>query len=114
MPYIYGFAIDIKAPPFDVKKYEYVIRRSFNPEMFLESVKVASLLPYTIFRTVKYPWLTENDIEEIRDFVKKYGNGRPHYLNPILKFLLHKKINDRFQPFPYMKKLQLKVSSFVV
>ncbi|MGC8688936.1 MAG: radical SAM protein [Thermoplasmata archaeon] len=80
--YVDGFAIDIKAPPLDEKKYEYTIRKKFYSASLIESVKIASNLPYTIFRTVKYPWLTENDVEEIKLFLNKYGKGKPYYINP--------------------------------
>ncbi|MGC8995614.1 MAG: radical SAM protein [Thermoplasmata archaeon] len=80
--FVDGFAIDIKAPPLNEKKYEYTTRKKFNPSLLVESVKIAADLPYTIFRTVKYPWLTEEDIEEIRSFLEKYGKGRPYYINP--------------------------------
>ncbi|MEM3368703.1 MAG: radical SAM protein [Thermoproteota archaeon] len=69
--YVDGFAIDIKAPPFKKEKYEFTIRTNFNVDALLESIKVAAELPYTIFRTVKYPWLTESDLKEIKDFVDK-------------------------------------------
>jgi len=83
--YVDGFAIDIKAPPFEKEKYEFTIRTKFNIDAFLASVKIAAELPYTIFRTVKYPWLTEEDLEKIRDFVKAYGGGKPYYVNPFVE-----------------------------
>ncbi len=77
-----GFAIDIKAPPFEKSKYEYTIRVKFSVEKLIESVKIASKLPETIYRTVKYPWLSEEDLEKIKDFVRTYGGGKPHFVNP--------------------------------
>jgi len=77
-----GFAIDIKAPPFEKNKYEHIIRVRFNVEKLIESVKIASKLPETIYRTVKYPWLSEEDIEKIKDFVRTYRGGKPHFVNP--------------------------------
>ncbi|MGB9630554.1 MAG: radical SAM protein [Candidatus Methanodesulfokora sp.] len=82
-----GFAIDIKAPPFDRDKYEKTIRARFCPDDLMRSVKIASGLPYTIFRTVKYPWLTEDDLEEIRRFVSTYGGGKPHLVNPYFEVI---------------------------
>lgn len=83
--YVDGFAIDIKAPPFEKEKYEFTIRTKFNVDAFLESVKIAAELPYTIFRTVRYHWLTEEDLEKIKDFVKTYGKGKPYYVNPFVE-----------------------------
>lgn len=51
-----GFAIDIKGSPFEREKYEYTVRARFNVESLIESVKTASKLPETIYRTVKYHW----------------------------------------------------------
>jgi len=81
-PYVDGFAIDIKAPPFNTEKYEFTIRRKFDRDKLIQSVLIASDLPLTIFRTVKYPWLSEQDIEEIKNFVKNYGKNKPYYINP--------------------------------
>ncbi len=79
-----GFAIDIKGPPFEREKYEYTIRVRFSVEKLIESVKIASKLPETIYRTVKYPWLSDKDIEKIKEFVKIYGEGRPYFVNPFV------------------------------
>lgn len=83
-----GFAIDIKAPPFDRDKYERTIRAKFCPQNLVRSVEIAAKLPYTIFRTVKYPWLTEEDLEEIKRFVSIYGGGKPHLVNPYFEPLV--------------------------
>ncbi|MEM0017697.1 MAG: radical SAM protein [Candidatus Korarchaeum sp.] len=80
-----GLAIDVKASPFRREKYEFVIRREFEVEKLIRSVEIASRLKYTVFRTVKYPWLTEEDLEEIREFLSVYGGGKPHLLNPYLE-----------------------------
>lgn len=77
-----GFAIDVKAPPSRREEYELVVGRSFNAEDLIRSVEIAAELPYTIFRTVRYPWLTEVEIEEIRRFLAVHGKGRPHFVNP--------------------------------
>ncbi|MGC8557825.1 MAG: radical SAM protein [Nitrososphaeria archaeon] len=79
-----GFAIDIKGPPFEREKYEYTIRVRLSVEKLIESVKIASKLPETIYRTVKYPWLSDKDIEKIKEFVKIYGEGRPYFVNPFV------------------------------
>lgn len=75
-----GFAVDVKAPPLNVEKYERIIRRKFQPEKLLRSIEIAADLPLTVFRTVKYPWLSESDIEEIRAFLSHYG--KPHIILP--------------------------------
>jgi pyruvate formate lyase activating enzyme len=80
--YIDGFALDVKAPPLRREMYERIIRREFDLESFMEAVEIASGLPYTIFRTVRYPWLREEDIGEIREFLSRYGGGKPHIINP--------------------------------
>jgi len=80
--YIDGFALDVKAPPLRREMYERIIRREFDLESFMGAVEIASGLPYTIFRTVRYPWLREEDIGEIREFLSRYGGGKPHIINP--------------------------------
>ncbi|MDP8012267.1 MAG: radical SAM protein [Thermoplasmata archaeon] len=92
--FVDGFAIDIKAPPFNKDKYEYTIRKKFDTESLIESVKIASELPYTIFRTVKYPWLKENDIEEIKMFLNMYGKGKPYFVNPFFNINDNDQINN--------------------
>lgn len=81
-----GFAVDVKAPPDDVEKYSMIIGTRFNRERFMESIKISKRLPLTIYRTVKYPCLTDEDLERIRCFVEKVCGGKPHYileLNPV-------------------------------
>jgi pyruvate formate lyase activating enzyme len=80
--YVDGFAIDIKSPPFEIKKYEYTVRAHYVVDTLINSVKIASEKEYTIFRTVKYPWLLDDDINKIKNFVKEYGKDKPHYVNP--------------------------------
>ncbi|MCS7103499.1 MAG: radical SAM protein [Candidatus Korarchaeum sp.] len=80
-----GFALDVKAPPMNREKYEFTVRRRYDPEMLIRSVEIASDLPYTVFRTVRYPWLTDDDLEEIRKFLATYGKERPHFINPYLE-----------------------------
>lgn len=77
-----GLAIDVKAPPFRREKYEFVIRREFSVGDLMRSVEIASKLRYTIFRTVRYPWLTDEDVREIGEFISVYGRGKPHFVNP--------------------------------
>ncbi|MGC8581520.1 MAG: radical SAM protein [Thermoplasmata archaeon] len=80
--YVDGFAIDIKSPPFEIKKYEYTVRAHYSMDNLVRSVEIASDKEYTIYRTVKYPWLLDEDINKIKNFVKEYGRDKPHYVNP--------------------------------
>lgn len=80
--FVDGFAIDIKAPPLEKEKYEMTIRRDFNLDSLIRSVKIAAQLSHTIFRTVKYPWLSEGDIEKIKDFLSIHGGEKPYIVNP--------------------------------
>ena len=81
-----GVALDIKAPPDDVEKYSMIIGARFDQEKFMKSVAIARDLPLTIYRTVRYPCLTDEDLDRIRKFVKKNCGGKPHYItefNPV-------------------------------
>jgi len=81
-----GVALDIKAPPGDVEKYSMIIGARFNREKFMKSVAIARDLPLTIYRTVRYPCLTDEDLDRIRKFVKENCGGKPHYItefNPV-------------------------------
>lgn len=81
-----GFAVDVKAPPDDVEKYSMIIGTRFDRERFMESIKISKRLPLTIYRTVRYPCLTDEDLERIRCFVEEDCGGKPHYileLNPV-------------------------------
>jgi len=97
--YVDGFAIDIKSPPFEIKKYEYTIRARYHMENLIKSVKIASEKEYTIYRTVKYPWLSNEDLDKIKNFVKEYGKDKPHYVNPYyeVKDVLDEKFEENLK-----------------
>jgi len=65
-----GFAVDIKAPLSDPTLYSYTTGREVNTDRILRSVKLADGMPLTLFRTVKYPWLKEEEREKIREFTQ--------------------------------------------
>ena len=74
-----GFAIDIKAPLKDKKKYEFTAGREVDLSRIEESIHIADGMPLTIFRTPNYPWLTEEDISSIEDFTDSLSS--PWFLN---------------------------------
>ena len=81
-----GVALDIKAPPDDVEKYSMIIGAKFDREKFMKSIEIAKDLPLTIYRTVKYPCLTDEDLAKIKRFVEESCGGKPHYItefNPV-------------------------------
>ncbi|RLG06815.1 MAG: glycyl radical-activating protein [Thaumarchaeota archaeon] len=75
-----GIALDIKAPPDDVEKYSVITGVRFDREKFMKSVVIARDLPLTIYRTVRYPCLTDEDLNKIRRFVEENCGGKPHYI----------------------------------
>ena len=78
--------MDIKAPPDDIEKYSMIVGARFDRRKFMKSVAIARDLPLTIYRTVRYPCLTEEDLDKIRRFVEENCGGKPHYItefNPV-------------------------------
>ncbi|HID65885.1 MAG TPA: radical SAM protein [Aquificaceae bacterium] len=69
--FVEGFALDIKAPIQDDKLYSYTTNVKVDTKKIIESIHIADGLPLTLFRTVNYPWLREEDINAIRGFTKK-------------------------------------------
>jgi len=78
--YIDGFAVDIKAPLDDKKIYSYTTGINLEPERIIESVNLVDGMPLTLFRTVKYPWLSNQSLKRIEDFTRKLKS--PWFLNP--------------------------------
>ncbi|RLJ70827.1 pyruvate formate lyase activating enzyme [Hydrogenivirga caldilitoris] len=75
-----GFAVDIKAPISNVELYEFTTGTSkIDMGRIRESIGVADQLPLTIYRTPRYPWLLQEDIEEIREFTDDLSS--PWFLN---------------------------------
>ncbi len=79
-PFVEGFAVDVKAPPYDQELYSYTAGVPVDTGKILESLYEADGMELTIFRTVKYPWLGRLELERIRDFLS--GFSSPFYLNP--------------------------------
>ncbi len=74
-----GFAVDIKSPIGRPSRYSYTAGRKVDTIRIRDSAYVADGLPLSIFRTPKYPWLTEDEFSEIEEFVSSL---RSHwYLN---------------------------------
>ncbi len=74
-----GFAIDIKAPPENKELYGYTVNTDVDTERIKESIFLADGMELTVFRTPKYPWLSDKDIESIKRFTEKLKS--PWYLN---------------------------------
>ncbi|MEO2066140.1 MAG: radical SAM protein [Desulfurobacteriaceae bacterium] len=90
-----GLAVDVKIPllddytPDQLKRFMRILfsRENLEPSAVYNYSKKLRItieiikrypLPYTIFRTVKYPLLTESEIELIRKELKSF----PHQVNP--------------------------------
>ncbi len=74
-----GFAVDIKSPIGRSSRYSYTAGRKVDTIRIRDSAYIADGLPLTIFRTPKYPWLTEGEFAEIEEFVSSLRS--PWYLN---------------------------------
>ncbi len=78
-PLVDGFAVDIKAPLSNPEAYRYTAGVEVDTEKILQSLRIADGMPLTIYRTPKYPWLSEEDLEEIRRSVLRLSS--PWFLN---------------------------------
>lgn len=79
-----GFAIDIKSPLPRKDLYEYTVGvKGLDLGMIKESLRIAQGLPLTLCRTVRYPWLSEEDLEEIRSFTE--DNQLPWEVNEFVE-----------------------------
>lgn len=74
-----GFAVDIKSPLQRKDLYQYTTGSNVDTIRILESVEIADGMPLTIYRTPWYPWLTKEEIDEIRKFTDKLSS--PWFLN---------------------------------
>jgi len=84
-----GFAVDVKLPYWKmlnkvVLKEILGVNDIYVPDI-LKTMQLADTLPFTLFRTVKYPVLPDNLLEEITNYISKYYQS-PHYINPYYKF----------------------------
>ena len=99
LPYVNGFAIDIKIPikesytEEELRRYSTilystnsnhkgVIDYKNNLIETLEAINTSSVRNDSIYRTVEYPLLTEDDKRVIRNFVKSIGVDVRHYWLP--------------------------------
>ena len=79
-----GFAVDIKSPLTKRELYEYTTgMRGLDLGRIRDSIEIADGLPLTIYRTPRYPWLSEEEVEEIRDFTD--GLSSPWFLNEFVE-----------------------------
>ncbi len=76
-----GFAVDVKAPPQKKRLYSRIIGREFDEEALVKSIKIACDLPLTLFRTVRYPILTDEDFSLIKKFLNDICPSKPYYVN---------------------------------
>ncbi len=67
-----GFAVDIKSPLDDPELYSYTCGVKVGTESVEESMRIAEGMELSLFRTVRYPWLGEGDLERIGGFVKRF------------------------------------------
>ena len=66
-----GFAVDLKAPPSRPELYSYTAGVEVDVDRIIESVRLADGMPLTLFRTPRYTWLSEQDIEDIGNFTAR-------------------------------------------
>ncbi len=89
LPFVDGFALDIKIPIKDNYSYDEFARfqkilgvtdiKKYS-ENIRKTIKLIDNMKLTLFRTVKYPFLREEDIEQINSFAFNFKS--PHYWNP--------------------------------
>ena len=74
-----GFAVDIKSPLQKPDLYSYTAGSEVDVKKIMESIELADGMPLTIYRTPKYPWLGDEDFDQIRKFTS--GLRSPWFLN---------------------------------
>jgi len=74
-----GFAVDIKSPLDRPDLYSYTTGTEIEVDKVRESIELADGMPLTIYRTPRYPWLSDEDLERIRNFTRKLRS--PWFLN---------------------------------
>lgn len=95
-PFVDGFAVDVKVPirskytPEEIKRFTEILFWNQTPlfsvgeyaERLRKTLEFLAekKLPYTLTRTVRYPLLKDEEVEEIKEFVK--GLGLKHQVNP--------------------------------
>lgn len=79
-----GFAVDVKYPywlPATSLLYSIIGVNIIDTDSILKTMKLADTLPYSLFRTVKYPILSESIVSQICSYMKTNYKS-PHMLNP--------------------------------
>jgi len=87
-----GFAIDVKLAYWElpygdkknIEKFEIITGTKYDDVMIhniLRSMDVADDMPYTLFRTVKYPILQEEEVRDIKIYMSKHYKSK-HSVNP--------------------------------
>jgi len=69
-----GFAVDVKAPPDEPELYRYATLKPFNRKALEETLTLADGMPLTLFRTTRYPWLTDEKLKKIERFLKPFSS----------------------------------------
>ena len=97
--FVQGFAVDIKIPvrnsytPEEIERFTEILFWNQTPRFsvgeYAERVRktleylAEKQFPFTLTRTVKYPLLKEEEIEEIKEYAKQLG--LKHQVNPFYK-----------------------------
>lgn len=79
-----GFAVDVKYPywlPVTSLLYSIIGVNVIDTDSILNTMKLADTLPYSIFRTVKYPILSDSIVSQISEYMKVNFKS-PHTVNP--------------------------------
>lgn len=84
MQLVDGLAVDVKFPYWlgaTSLLYNIVGVDVVDTESILKTMKLADTLPYSIFRTVKYPILQDSIVDQISLYMKQNFKS-PHFVNP--------------------------------
>lgn len=79
-----GFAVDVKFPYWigdHPLLHKITGMKELNTDDLLETMRLADGMPYTIFRTVEYPILPKDLLNEIKEHMKE-NYVSPHTVNP--------------------------------
>jgi len=88
-----GFAIDIKWPYWNKNWWPEISKVIWLPQniasnifpKIMESIHIADQMPYTLFRTVHYPIIKDQQyFEEIKNYVRENLKS-PHSINPFIQ-----------------------------
>lgn len=93
-PYVTGFALDIKIPiknsytSEEIERYRNILGIFYIGKYrnnILRTINIIDDMEYTIYRTVRYTQLNENDINSINSFCKDLK--REHFWNNFTEFI---------------------------